>query len=1044
MSSRNTLNDEGIIAAKVAGMDCEFLIDSGAQVNTFTEPLFRLLLSDANYAEAVYNLQERADRSLKAYATKGEILVMATFEANLFISEDRPVLMEKFYVVNERRSLLSRPTATRYSVLMLGLKVPVTSSCEIFDSKFQPIEISFVNGNVPFPKFNLPPVKINYNKDVAPCRNIFTNIPLAIKPLVRQRLDQLISAEIIEPVSNNMDRSFCSSMLVIPKGKDDFRLVIDLRGPNQYIYRTPFVMPTLEMILAELDGARWFSTIDLSNAFYHIELDDESRHLTNFYTEFGVFRCVRLPFGLSNAPDIFQEMLENNILSGCKGVKNYLDDILVHGKSKEEHDANLAVVLTRLRNHNVQLNKSKCVFSSQSVKFLGFILTAEGWMVEADKIDAIKNFRRPASCSEVKSFLGLVTFTDKFIVNRADKTERLRTLVNSDKFYWTDEEEHEFNFLRNDALKTIRKLGYYSTTDMVELFVDASPAGLGAVVVQYNANGNPRIIACASKSLTATEKRYPQTQKEALAVVWAVERFSYYLLGRSFVIRTDSEANEFIFSINHRLGKRAVTRAESWALRLQRYDFQIKTVPGARNVADALSRLIDETQSAFPFEEEDSNNFLYALDSGCMEITWDEIEKATEDDSELMRVKLAVETNEWTEALRKFEAQKNNLRVLGCLVFKGDRVILPRLLRMKAMTSAHGGHVGEAAMKRIMRGFFWWPGMSTDVVQFVKCCETCAVLARKNPPLPLSSRVLPEGPWEIIQIDFLSIPGAGAGTFLVVVDTYSRYLSMIEMNHTDAESTNRALCLIIQTWGCPAIIQSDNGPPFQSSAFVEFWENKGIKVRKSIPLCPQTNGIVERQNQGIIKAVAASRIDGENWKAALERYVHNHNTLIAHSRLGVTPFELLVGWKYRGTFPSLWKESKTELDRTDIRERDGEAKLVSKHYADRARGAKESEIAVGDMVLMAQQKKTKMDPTFSSERFTVLAREGAKVVLVSSGGVQYSRNVQDVRSAPITSSIVESVDQASCSNDIPRTLRQRKNIRKPTRFGDQYVYTVYC
>lgn len=1058
----------------VAGLRCPFLIDSGAQVNTFTEDMFCKLMSDPKYKNGVFDVRDQTDRPLKAYGTVGNINVAATFHAYLYVSDNRPTFLEKFYVVKEARALLGRTTASRYSILMLGLKVPVDP--QNFDVKdvLYAGEIAAVSPDEFFPKFNVPPVKIHYDKSKPPCRNIFLNIPLAVKPLVEKRIQGLINANIIEPVVDGMDTSFCSSMLVVPKGKEDIRLVIDLRGPNRYIHRTPFSMPTLEKILAELDGATWFSTIDLSNAFFHIELDEESRHLTNFFTEFGMFRCVRLPFGLCNAPDLFQETLQRKILGGCKGCKNYLDDILVFGKTKAEHDENLAAVRSCLANHNVKLNESKCVFGSQSVKFLGFNLTPHGWAIEDEKLSAIQQFRTPTNCSEVKSFLGLITFVDKFIFHRATKTEHLRALATSDRFYWTETEDEEFDYLKEEALTTIKRLGYYNQSDRIELFVDASPSGLGAVLTQFDETESPRIIACASKVLSPSEQRYPQTQKEALAVVWGVERFSYYLLTRSFVIRTDAEANQYIFNSNHRMGKRAITRAEGWALRLQPYDFSIQRIPGNENVADVLSRLIPETQKTIPFEDDEEKHFLYALDLGRIELTWSEIEAVSEDDNELRLVREALGCKKWPNEIRAFEAQKKKLHFLGFLMFKDERVILPQSLREKALQSAHGGHIGEVAMKRIMRQFFWWPKMSSEVTKFIKNCETCALLSKRNPPLPLASRELPDGPWEVLQIDFLTVNNFGTGEFLIVIDTYSRYLSVVEMKSMDAESTNLALCEVFKTWGLPVIIQSDNGPPFQSSAFTNFWEGKGVKIRKAIPLSPQSNGAVERQNQGIIKALSASRLDGINWRYALQEYVQRHNTLIPHSRLAVTPFELMVGWKYRGTFPSLWGgQSDKKLDRTDLRDRDAETKLSSKKYADQVRGAKESDINVGDVVLMAQQRKSKTDPTFSSERFKVVAREGAKAVIMSQGGVQYTRNVREIRKAPnlgisVAPADDEFLDQAagndftplddnagtsangnldphqlSDETDEPRSLRRRNLIKRPTRFDDNFLYHVF-
>lgn len=292
-------------------------------------------------------------------------------------------------------------------------------------------------------------------------------------------IENCVSSGIIEEVNETMDRSFCSSLLAVPKGKDDIRLVIDLRGPNKCIYRTPFKMPTFESILMELHGSTYFSTIDLTSAYFHVELDEDSRHLTNFFAGHGLYRYCRLPFGLCNAPDIFQEILQSIILKGCKGTVNYLDDILIHGKTKKEHDENLAEVLNRLKNHNVKINFSKCAIGQKAVRFLGFKLSEKGWQIEDDKIKAIQNFRSPQTLAEVKSFLGLITFVEKFIHQRADKTRHLRELANGEVFYWNKELHDEFQSLKNDAWRHIGTLGYFNKEDHTELYVDASPYGLG-------------------------------------------------------------------------------------------------------------------------------------------------------------------------------------------------------------------------------------------------------------------------------------------------------------------------------------------------------------------------------------------------------------------------------------------------------------------------------------------------------------------------------------------------------------------------------------
>ncbi|XP_035917755.1 uncharacterized protein LOC118515153 [Anopheles stephensi] len=308
-------NDQGSVVGYVAGVPINFLIDSGADVNTISKDNFDCLCRSDPEKTKIFNVRDGTDRSLKAYGMKHEIPVVASFVAELFISMDRPRTMEKLYVIPKARALLSRNTSLRYSVLQLGMEVPVKTNMGNDTTRLMPGDIFVLADSSVFPKFNVLPVMLTYDKGIPPSRNVFTSIPPAFRNETVKQLDELLSCGIIERVTDEMENSFCSSLLVVPKGKNDIRLVVDFRGPNKSIIRTPFPMPTLEAILAQLNGASWFTTIDLSSAFFHVELHEDCRHLTNFFAGNGTYRFKRLPFGLCNAPDIFQEILQTKVLT---------------------------------------------------------------------------------------------------------------------------------------------------------------------------------------------------------------------------------------------------------------------------------------------------------------------------------------------------------------------------------------------------------------------------------------------------------------------------------------------------------------------------------------------------------------------------------------------------------------------------------------------------------------------------------------------------------------------------------------------------------
>ena len=308
----------------------------------------------------------------------------------------------------------------------------------------------------------------------------------------------------------------------------------------------------------------------MKSAFNQIELDESSRYLTSFVTHCGVYRFKRLFFGITSAPEIFQQIIYN-LIRHIANSFNISDDIIIYGQTSEEHDNALHSVLKILNDNGLTINGDKCEWKRQELDFFGLHFSKDGVSLKENKVEALMNAKLPENKKEIHSFLGLGTYCSRFIHKYADDASVLWGLTSKSKqFEWKEEHNNAFNNIRN-GIKN-KCLAYYNKDWSTELHVDASPFGIAAVLVQVNPrdSNDKRIIAFASRCLSDIEKKYSQCEKEALAIVWGCERFHLYLYCSEFIIYTDNQALKFIF--NHDKAK-LPPRIDRRRLRIMPYNF---------------------------------------------------------------------------------------------------------------------------------------------------------------------------------------------------------------------------------------------------------------------------------------------------------------------------------------------------------------------------------------------------------------------------------------------------------------------------------------
>eukprot|EP00731_Ephydatia_muelleri_P023522 Em0015g1105a len=553
----------------------------------------------------------------------------------------------------------------------------------------------------------------------------------------------------------------------------------------------------------------------------------------------------------------------DSVLQGIPKVIVYIDDILITGSTDKEHLETLEKVLYKLKEAGIHLNKDKCFFLQESVVYLGYKIDKNGIHPLAEKVEAVKNAPEPKNITELKSYLGLLTYYSRFLPRMATMLAQLYRLLQAKiPWNWTQKEKMAFENSKN-LLLSAKVLVHFDPNKELILACDASSYGVGAVLSHKMPDGTERPIAFASRTLSSAEKNYSQLEKEGLACIFGVKRFHLYLYGRNITIVTDHKPLLQLFDPQRGIPMQVSGRIQRWIMTLAVYKYKLvfKKTEEHGN-ADALSRLpMDGKQIE---EEEEIPTELVLLFESLKDSPVDcsQVKHWTKKDPILSQVLQYILAG-WplhppsgaSQTLLSFWQRRMELSTHdGCILW-GNRVVVPEKGRNYVLQELHGGHPGISRMKSLSRTFVWWPGIDKDIEMLVSKCPQCQA-ARPSPPVaPLQPWSWPTRPWARLHIDYAG-PVEGQ-MLLVVIDAHSKWIEVEVGKDATAEATIQRLRTIFS---------------------------------RSAPYHPSSNGMAERAVQTVKQGV--KKMTTGTLRDKLARFLFQYR-ITPQTTTGVSPAELL-------------------------------------------------------------------------------------------------------------------------------------------------------
>lgn len=699
-------------------------------------------------------------------------------------------------------------------------------------------------------------------------------------------------------------------ILFVKKKDGSLRLCVDYRGLNRVTIKNRYPLPLIDELLDRLRTAKWFTKIDLRNAYHQIRIAKGEEWKTAFRTRYGLYEYQVMPFGLTNAPASFQHLV-NSVFQDMldRFVTAYLDDIIIYSDTYEEHVEHVRQVLQRLREAMLYAKDSKCEFFRKKVTFLGYVISDQGISMDEEKVRAVLDWPVPRNLGELRSFLGFANYYRRFIPDYSKMVLPLTTLtrtVNAPPFKWSAEAEEAVARVKK-AFREGDVLHHPVPNARWVVETDASGFAIGAILSQEVEN-KLQAVAFFSRKLNPAECNYEIHDKELLAIVSALRHWRHFLEGTDHPITVYSDHQPLTyFGTKQQLSPRQAR----WMLHLSPFLIEVKYRPGRQGQKpDALSRRVDYE----PTETDKSHNYKQLFEQYGHEILRLAAIRIEMYASELVdAIKEAQITDPWAMSIRlktshgpAIRPKSDRISIEDDIIYYGGRIYVPpgeprlRVLRI-CHDDAMAGHPGQRKTIKLLRRHFWWVNMGEYAKDYIQSCAKCQrnKPKRHKPYGFLRSLPIPQHPWEWITMDFIEpLPDSdGFTAILTIVDRKSK-MAIFEPCRHDIDTPELAFLLVKRVFsqhGIPLTMVTDRGNKFTARFMEAVAAALNIVRRFSTAGQPQTDGQSERVNAFVEEFLRSYVAHLQNTWARLlplAEFAYNNSY---HTSIKTSPFKFIYG-----------------------------------------------------------------------------------------------------------------------------------------------------